>query len=110
MGQAVRVLRWPFAENDRAVTEARTAGLVKAFVDRRGRVLGASILGAHAGELISLWSLALRRKIAVSVLAELIVPYPTMSEASKRAAGAFYAPRLFSARTRRIVRLLARLG
>jgi pyruvate/2-oxoglutarate dehydrogenase complex dihydrolipoamide dehydrogenase (E3) component len=107
---AVEVLRWPFEENDRARTERQTSGLVKAVVGKRGRILGASIVGAHAGELILPWVLAIRQGLKISALANVIVPYPTLSEASKRAAGSYYAPKLFSPRTRWLVRLLGRLG
>ena len=106
----VRVLRWNFADNDRAQTERDTAGLVKIVLRRNGRVLGASILGTGAGDLIVPWALAISQKLKIGALANLIVPYPTRSEASKRAAGCYYTPRLFSARTRRLVRFLARFG
>jgi pyruvate/2-oxoglutarate dehydrogenase complex dihydrolipoamide dehydrogenase (E3) component len=109
-GEAVRVLRWPFAENDRAQTERDTAGLLKIVTRRHGGILGASILGASAGDLILPWALAISRKLKISVIANLIVPYPTRGEAGKRAAGDFYTPSLFSPRTRRIVRFLARFG
>jgi pyruvate/2-oxoglutarate dehydrogenase complex dihydrolipoamide dehydrogenase (E3) component len=109
-GHAVRVLRWPFAENDRARAERDTHGLVKAIVSRRGRVLGAGIVGPHAGELIQTWELAIRARLKVGAIAALIVPYPTLAEVNKRAAGGFYTPKLFSDRTRRLVRLLARFG
>jgi pyruvate/2-oxoglutarate dehydrogenase complex dihydrolipoamide dehydrogenase (E3) component len=109
-GSDVRILRWPFIENDRAQTELDTEGLVKVVVHRNGRVLGASILGAGAGDLILPWALAISRRIKIGALANLIVPYPTRGEASKRAAGCYYTPTLFSPRTRRLVRLLARLG
>ena len=109
-GEAVRVSRWPFAENDRAHTERDTAGLVKIVTRRDGRILGASILGAGAGDLVLPWALAISRKLKISAIANLVVPYPTRGEAGKRAAGEFYAPSLFSPRTRRIVRLLARFG
>jgi pyruvate/2-oxoglutarate dehydrogenase complex dihydrolipoamide dehydrogenase (E3) component len=107
---AVRVLRWPFAENDRAHTERDTEGLVKVVTTKRGRILGTAILGAGAGDLILPWALAIARHLPIRALADLIVPYPTRGEASKRAAADFYTPALFSARTRRLVRLLARLG
>jgi len=107
---AVRVLRWPFAENDRAHTERDTGGLVKVVIRRNGRILGASVLGAGAGDLILPWALAISQKLKIGALANLIVPYPTRGEASKRAAGSFYTPTLFSARTRGLVRLLARFG
>ena len=109
-GHELRILRFPFAENDRAIAEGATAGLVKVVATKRGRVLGASIVGKHAGELILPWVLAVQCRIGVSKIAQAIVPYPTMSEASARAAGSFHAPMLFSPRTRRLVRMLARLG
>jgi pyruvate/2-oxoglutarate dehydrogenase complex dihydrolipoamide dehydrogenase (E3) component len=105
-----RVLRWPFADNDRAQTERDTEGLVKIVVGRRGRILGAGILGAGAGDLILPWTLAISQKLRIGAIANLIVPYPTRGEAGKRAAGCHYTPALFSPRTRRIVRLLARFG
>ena len=109
-GHELRILRFPFEENDRAIAEGATEGLVKVVATKRGRVLGASIVGKHAGELILPWVLAVQCRIGVSKIAQAIVPYPTMSEASARAAGSFHAPMLFSPRTRRLVRMLARLG
>ena len=106
----VRILRFPFEENDRAIAEGATRGLVKVVATRRGRVLGASIVGAHAGELILPWVLAVKYRLGVGKLAQAIVPYPTLSEASARAAGSFHAPMLFGPRTKRLVRMLARLG
>jgi hypothetical protein len=73
-------------------------------------VVGAGIVGAHAGELIQVWGLAIARGLKVGALATLIAPYPTLGEASKRAAGSYFAPRLFNDRVRGVVRLLARLG
>jgi pyruvate/2-oxoglutarate dehydrogenase complex dihydrolipoamide dehydrogenase (E3) component len=107
---AVEVARWPFAENDRARAERRTEGLVKVIVGRRGRILGAAIAGAHAGELILPWVLALQQGLKLSAMASVVAPYPTLSEASKRAAGSWFTPRLFAPRTRRIVGWLAKLG
>ena len=109
-GNEVRILRFPFEENDRAIAEGATRGLVKVVATPRGRVLGASIVGAHAGELILPWVLAVKYRLGVGKLAQAIVPYPTLSEASARAAGSFHAPMLFGPRTKRLVRMLARLG
>ena len=109
-GADFRVLRWPFAENDRAQTEGATEGMVKAVVRKNGRVLGCGIVGAHAGELIHTWVLAMSQKIKIGALAQMIAPYPTLGEVSKRAAGSFYTPQLFSERTRKIVRFLSRFG
>ena len=109
-GHAVLVLRWPFEENDRARAERETQGLIKAIVGKGGRILGASIVGAHAGELILPWALAIRQKLKIGALADVIVPYPTLGEVSRRAAASYYTPRLFAPRTRWLVRQLARLG
>ena len=106
-GHDIRVLRWPLAENDRAQAERRPEGLVKLVTTRRGRLLGAGILAPHAGEMIGMWTLAIAQRTSLSVLAGLIVPYPTLAEAGKRAAGSFFMDRLFAAATKRLVRLLA---
>jgi pyruvate/2-oxoglutarate dehydrogenase complex dihydrolipoamide dehydrogenase (E3) component len=106
----LRILRWPFSDNDRAQTERNTEGLVKVITNKRGKVMGATILGAHAGELIQPWILAISQGLKVSALATMIAPYPTLGEAGKRAAGSFYTESLFSARTKRIVRFLLKFG
>lgn len=108
-GHKARVLRWPLAENDRAQTERHTKGMVKLVVTPGGRLLGASILAPHAGEMIGAWTLAIPRRIPLSALAGMIVPYPTLAEVGKRAAAEFYTSRLFATGTRRLVRLLTRL-
>jgi hypothetical protein len=67
-------------------------------------------VGAHAGELILPWVMAVRARAKVSTMASLIAPYPTLGEAGKRAAGAYFTPRLFSPRTRMLVRFLRWFG
>ena len=109
-GVAVQALRWSFAENDRAQAERATAGFAKALVDRRGRIHGATIVGERAGELIQPWVLAMSAGIKIGAMAQLIAPYPTLGEVSKRAAGSYYTPKLFSERTRKLVRFLMRFG
>jgi pyruvate/2-oxoglutarate dehydrogenase complex dihydrolipoamide dehydrogenase (E3) component len=106
----IRVLRWGFHDNDRARAEGRTEGFVKAVTDRHGRVLGAGIVGAHAGELIQPWVLAISKKMKIGALANIVAPYPTFGEVTKRAAGSYYVPKLFGERTRKIVRFLAKFG
>lgn len=109
-GLAVRALRWPFAENDRARTDRVAAGFVKVLVGRKGHVHGATIVGAHAGEQIGLWALAIQERIGIGKVAQMIAPYPTLSEAGKRAAGSYYTPTLFGPRTQKLVRFLSRFG
>jgi pyruvate/2-oxoglutarate dehydrogenase complex dihydrolipoamide dehydrogenase (E3) component len=107
--ESIKVLRWKFADNDRAQTERETAGLVKAITDRRGRILGATIVAPHAGELIQPWCLAIAKRLRIGAMASFVPPYPTLGEASKRAAGSYFTDTLFGPRTRSLVRLLARL-
>jgi pyruvate/2-oxoglutarate dehydrogenase complex dihydrolipoamide dehydrogenase (E3) component len=105
-----RILRWPFAESDRAQAERATEGLVKAIVTPRGRVLGCAIAGPHAGELIAPWTLAVRKGLKVQDLAGTVFPYPTLSEASKRAAVEFLRPSAESPWVRRLIRILRLFG
>lgn len=109
-GDDVRVVTAEFAENDRARTERRSDGFVKAVIGRKGRILGAGIVGPHAGEIIQPWILAISQKMKIGAMAQMIAPYPTLGEINKRAAGSYYTPSLFSDRTRKVVRLLAKLG
>ena len=106
----IQILRWPFAENDRARTDGDSGGMVKVLATARGRVLGAGIVGRAAGELILPWVFAVQGKLSLRDMAGVIAPYPTLSEASKRAAGSFYAAKLFSPWTRRLVRFLSWFG
>ncbi len=106
---ALRILRWPLSENDRAVAEGRPEGLVKLIATPRGRLLGASILGARAGEMAGMFGLMIGRTLPLSALAGLVLPYPTLGEAAKRAAGEFFLPRLLSPFTKRVAGLLRRL-
>ncbi len=106
----VRVLRFPYAENDRAIAERRTDGLAKIVTSPKGVILGATIVGANAGDLIQSWILAMSSGRRISAVASMIAPYPTLGEINKRAAGSFYVPKLFGDGMKRVVRLLGRLG
>ena len=106
---AATTLKWPFAENDRAQAERETDGFIKAVVGKGGVIVGATIVGRHAGELILPWVLAVQKRLKVADIASIIAPYPTLSEVSKRVAGAWYTPKLFADRTRRVVRLMQKL-
>jgi pyruvate/2-oxoglutarate dehydrogenase complex dihydrolipoamide dehydrogenase (E3) component len=109
-GPSVQVARASLAENDRAQAERQTAGGIKVVIGKKGTILGASILGPHAGELISVWGLAITRGLKLSALTGVIFPYPTLGEISKASASAFYAPKLFSPWPKRLVRLLLSLS
>ncbi len=107
-GDLVEVLRFNYAENDRARAELNTTGLIKVMVVK-GRPVGASIVGTQAGEHISLWSLVIANKLKIGAVAAMVSPYPTYAEISKRAAGSYYTPRLFqSDRVKKFVRFVQR--
>ena len=107
---AIRVLRWPYHEDDRAQTECETVGHIKVLTDRRGKILGATIVGAAAGELITAWTLAINRGLNIRALAGMIVPYPTLAEIGKRAAVTYFLPSVTSVWVRRIIVFLRRFG
>jgi len=109
-GTAFGVLRWPYAENDRAQAERSVDGFAKVLVAPNGRILGATVVGDAAGELISIWALAIAQRLKVGALAGLVVPYPTRAEIIKRAASSWYVPKLFGDRTKAVVRFLMRFA
>ena len=106
----LQILRWPFSENDRAQAERATRGLVKVLATRRGRILGVDILARDAGELIAPFVLAVSEGLSVKSLAGSVFPYPTRAEAARRAAIAFYTPKLGSPFLKRLIRFLRRFG
>ncbi|WP_386625296.1 dihydrolipoyl dehydrogenase family protein [Sulfitobacter geojensis] len=93
-GSKLEVVRFHYHHNDRAIAERKTKGFIKVMVVK-GRPVGASIVGYQAGELINLWALALANGLKMSQIAAMVAPYPTIGEINKRAAGAYFSPRLF---------------
>ena len=104
-GGAINVLRLPFAEADRALADDLGTGLIKVVTSRGGRVLGCGIVGAHAAELIAPWALALSRGLAITDMADLVLPAPGLSELSSRVARLWYLPRLAKPSVSRLLRL-----
>jgi pyruvate/2-oxoglutarate dehydrogenase complex dihydrolipoamide dehydrogenase (E3) component len=109
-GDAVRVLRWPFHDNDRAITEGKTKGLVKIVTAKNGKILGCSIVGPNAGDLIAMWALAITQGLKVSAIAGMVLPYPTLGEAGKRAAITYYAGLAAKPLIRKLIGFLKVLG
>ncbi len=109
-GQKIRILRWPYAENDRAIAERHIHGSIKVITDTRGRILGATIVGMNAGEIIQMWTLAITQGLKIKAMTEFISPYPTLSEISKRVAYTYYTTSLTSPMLHRIIRWLGKLG
>jgi len=107
-GHALKILHWDFAENDRSIAERDTKGGVKIIATTKGRILGASIVGTGAGELIHMISMAMTNKIKISGLAQIISPYPTRSEAVKRAASSFYTEAIFGPKAKKLASFFTR--
>lgn len=107
-GDALEVARFHYTHNDRAIAERKTKGLIKVMVVK-GRPIGASIAGYQAGELINLWALVIANKLKMSAVANMVAPYPTVGELNKRAAGAYFSPRLFeNPKVKSVVRFVQR--
>jgi len=96
------VLRFPFKNVDRALTDNETDGIVK-LITQKGRILGVSILGPHGGELLQEIVLAMKTGAKIGDISATIHAYPTLSQVNRRAVNTAYAPKLFSAGTRKIV-------
>jgi pyruvate/2-oxoglutarate dehydrogenase complex dihydrolipoamide dehydrogenase (E3) component len=109
-GGDIRVETFDFAENDRAIAEGDTRGFGKLITTKKGKVLGVTLVGRHAGDHIHLWSLVLSAGLKLSQLTSMIAPYPTRGEIGKRLAGQWYTPALFSGRTRALVSILKRFA
>ncbi len=108
-GDKLEVVRFDYEHNDRAIATKRTAGFIKVMIVK-GRPVGASIVGADAGEMIGIWALAISNKLKMSAIAGMVLPYPTLGEINKRAAGAYFSPRLFESDVvKTIVRWVQRL-
>jgi pyruvate/2-oxoglutarate dehydrogenase complex dihydrolipoamide dehydrogenase (E3) component len=106
----VNVLRWPYHENDRAQAERETDGHIKVLTSKRGAILGAGIVGAQAGEVIQMWSLAISQGLNIKAMTRWISPHPTLSEINKRAAFRYFATSPSNPYVRKVIALLAKLG
>lgn len=109
-GDSICVLRWSFDENDRAIAEGKSKGLVKVITAKNGRILGVGIVGPNAGDLIAMWTLAVSQKLKVSAVANMVLPYPTFAEAGKRAAVTYYAGLAAKPLTRKLIGFLKAFG
>ncbi|MDG1996509.1 MAG: FAD-dependent oxidoreductase, partial [Emcibacteraceae bacterium] len=106
-GEDIKILKWDYAENDRARATRITQGMIKVVTSKKGLILGASIVGESADEVLAPWTLAINEGLKIGSMANVISPYPTLGEVSKRAASSYYTASLFSDKTRKIVKWLS---
>jgi pyruvate/2-oxoglutarate dehydrogenase complex dihydrolipoamide dehydrogenase (E3) component len=102
-GMKIRIARWPYNDNDRAHTERDTRGHIKIITTAKGKIVGVTIVGAQASELIGVWALAIRQGLNIRAFADIVLPYPTLSEIGKRAAIDYFGPSLTGIWVRRII-------
>ncbi len=109
-GDGVFIAKAEFHHNDRGIATGQTKGFAKVMVVK-GRPVGATIVGPQAGDLIQIWSMAIANKMKMSAVAGMIAPYPTLGEINKRAASAYFSPKLFESDTvKKVVRFVQRFG
>ncbi len=109
-GDKVFIAKAEFHHNDRGIATGQTKGFAKVMVVK-GKPVGATIVGPQAGDLIQIWSLAIANKMKMSAVAGMIAPYPTLGEINKRAASAYFSPKLFESDTvKKVVRFVQKFG
>jgi pyruvate/2-oxoglutarate dehydrogenase complex dihydrolipoamide dehydrogenase (E3) component len=107
-GAALTVIRQEFHHNDRALATGKAKGFLKLMLVK-SRTVGVTIVGSGAGEMIGLWALVMTSRLKINAVAGTILPYPTLGEISKRAAGAYFSPKLFDSKmVKRVVGMVQR--
>jgi pyruvate/2-oxoglutarate dehydrogenase complex dihydrolipoamide dehydrogenase (E3) component len=108
-GDAVKTSSFPFHDNDRAIAEGKTLGGAK-LVLHKGKLVGASVAGDSAGDILQLVSVAMSNGLKLTALTNFISPYPTRAEVVKRAASAYFTPSVFGKPARTLVGILQRFA
>lgn len=105
----VQVYTVPFHDVDRAVIDGHPEGFVKVIADRKGQILGAHVVGKHAGELIQELVLAMHQRIPVGKVSEVIHAYPTKVEGIRKAADLYWRQKLFEGSMGSVLKMFSRL-
>lgn len=108
-GNALKTINLPIKNLDRATAERDTTGFIKVMVGPKGKVVGATIVGTQAGELITTWVDMMSHKRPLKALANVIHPYPTRHELNRKVVSEYYKTKLFAPRTRWLAKLLFKL-
>lgn len=104
--RGIRILRWPYAENLHAQAAHRTEGHIKVIAGAKGEILGVTIAGHNASELIGLWTLAMAKGMSIGDIAGFVPAYPTLSEIGKRAAISYSTYTVRKSMARKLLRFL----
>ncbi|MDE2779447.1 MAG: NAD(P)/FAD-dependent oxidoreductase [Chloroflexota bacterium] len=108
-GDSVRVTLWPLETSDRPVIDSGEAGFIKLVATKRGRLLGVTIVGARAGEMVQEWAMAIRNRARLSDLALSPHIYPTYSMSTQQLAADAAVTGLLSGLSGRVILALSRL-
>lgn len=100
----ISVFRYELKENDRHIIEKSTKGRMKLITRGNGKIIGCDILGAHAGELIHEYALAIKKGLSVGAISGLIHAYPTLAQANKRVSDRYFGEKFFKGKIPQIVR------
>jgi len=106
-GARVKVVQEDFADNDRAIAEGESSGFLKLVMKGR-KVLGVTIVGAHAADLLLPWGQMITGKASTFALGSAIIAYPTRGEISKAASFAVWEPIVFGTWPKRWATLVAK--
>ena len=106
----IKILSWDYKENDRAQAERKSEGKIKIIIAKNGKILGADIAGYNAGELISMWGLAISKKFKIRDMLGFVPPYPTFTEMNKRVSVTNYSESTKSPVVRGIIKFLQKFG
>lgn len=104
----VHVFTEPFHEVDRAVIDGQSEGFVKVITDKKGQILGAHVVGKHAGELIQELVFAMHHKLSIGKISEVIHAYPTKVEGLRKTADMYWKKRLFEGRMASMLKAVSR--
>ena len=106
----IKILSWDYKENDRAQAERKVEGKIKIIITKNGKILGADIAGYNAGELISMWGLAISKKLKIRDMLGFVPPYPTFTEMNKRVSVSNYSESTKNPVVRGIIKFLQKFG
>lgn len=99
------VIEQPFADNDRSITDDRREGHLSVYVKKDGTVLGGTMVGKGAGELVGELVLAASKGLALTDVFSRVYPYPTASRVNRLAAAQYLGKKL-TERTKKLLRML----
>ena len=110
VSDGIKVYRFPFERSDRAVIESEEGGLIKVVCDGKGRILGATVLGPHGGELLHEFVVAMKNGLRIGQLSGSIHVYPTLAQAVRKTADQYFAEKLFQGPLPKLARWLVRIA